>query len=30
MGLFLGASLARAAVPPYRGRNIVKQITSSP
>ena len=26
MGLFLGASLARAAVPPYRGRNIVKQI----
>jgi len=26
MGLFLGASVARTAVPPYRGRNIVKQI----
>ena len=26
MGMFLGASLAYAAVPPYRGRNIVKQV----
>lgn len=26
MGMFLGASLARAAVPPYRVRNILKQV----
>ena len=26
MGMFLGASLARAAIPPYRVRNIVKQV----
>lgn len=26
MGVFLGASLARAAAPPYRGRNILKQV----
>jgi phospholipid/cholesterol/gamma-HCH transport system permease protein len=26
MGVFLGASLARAAIPPYRMRNVVRQI----
>jgi len=26
MGVFLGASLARAAIPPYRVRNVVRQI----